>query len=87
MGWKERKRPPRMERRYQFEDYDALRDFLDAAAEASEACGFYPDMAFGRSHLNVTIHPDEGSDAVSELQREFANTLDAIGGYLEEESN
>lgn len=87
MGWKERKRPPRMERRYQFEDYDALRDFLDAAAEASEACGFYPDMAFGRSHLNVTIHPDEGSDTVSDLQREFANTLDAIGGFLDEESN
>ena len=87
MGWKECKCPPRMERRYQFEDYDALRDFLDAAAEASEKCDFFPDMAFGRSHLNVTIHPDEGSDILSELQREFADTLDAIGGFLDEESN
>ena len=57
------------------------------AAEASEECGFYPDMAFGRSHLNVTIHPDEGSDILSELQRDFADTLDAIGGFLDEESN
>ena len=30
--WKERKRPNRLEKQYQFEDYEALRDFLDRAA-------------------------------------------------------
>ena len=87
MSWKERKRPPRLERRYEFEDYDALRDFLDAAADASEACGYYPDMAFGRSHLNVTIHADEGAETLSNIQREFAETLEAIGGFLYEDES
>ena len=32
--WKERKRPNRLEKQYQFEDYEALRDFLDLAAQA-----------------------------------------------------
>ena len=79
--WDERSRPPRLERRYLFPGYEALRDFLDAAAELSEKEDYYPDMGFGRDYLNVTIHPEEGSDAISEKQRQFAQKLDRIGGY------
>ncbi len=76
--WQERKRPPRLERRYEFEDYESLRDFLDQAAELSEARGLYPDIGFGRTHANFTIHADEGSDALSDEQREFARLLDKL---------
>jgi pterin-4a-carbinolamine dehydratase len=82
--WKERNRPPRLERRYVFPGYEALRDFLDAAAELSEKEGYYPDMGFGTDYLNVTIHPDEGSDSISDKQRRFAEQLDEIGGYTED---
>ena len=34
--WQERKRPVRLEGRYEFKHYSALRDFLDKAAELSE---------------------------------------------------
>jgi pterin-4a-carbinolamine dehydratase len=83
-GWEERNRPPRLERRYQFPGYDALRDFLDKAAQLSEKEGYYPDMGFGRDYLNVTIHADEESDAISDAQRNFAQQLDDIGGYSED---
>lgn len=77
-GWKERNRPNRLERQYLFEGYEALRDFLDRAAELSEKEDYYPDMGFGRDYVNVTIHAPEDSDAVTEEQRQFAAQLDSL---------
>lgn len=76
--WQERKRPERLERRYTFPDYPALRDFLDRAAELSEREDLYPDMGFGRDYVNVTIHTAEGVDTLGEQQRRFAEQLDAL---------
>ena len=76
--WKERTRPPRLERKYLFDDYEDLRDFLDRAADLSEREGYYPDMGFGRDYVNVTIHAPDDSETVTEQQREFAAQLDAL---------
>lgn len=81
--WQERNRPPRLERRYLFNKYSDLRDFLDRAAELSESEGYFPDMGFGRDYVNVTIHAAEGSDVVTDQQRLFAERLDGLGGYTE----
>jgi len=76
--WQERGRPARLERRYEFENYETLRDFLDEAAELSEREGFYPDMGFARDYVNITIHADEGSSELAEKQRRFAQLLDGL---------
>jgi pterin-4a-carbinolamine dehydratase len=76
--WRERKRPLCLEQRYEFGGYTTLRDFLDRAAELSERESLYPDMGFGRDYVNVTIHADEGSDVLTDQQREFATKLDAL---------
>ena len=76
--WRERKRPLCLERRYEFGGYAELRDFLDQAAELSERVSLYPDMGFGRDYVNVTIHADDGSEAMTETQRQFAESLDAL---------
>lgn len=76
--WQERKRPNRLERRYEFVGYEALRDFLDAAADLSERKGYYPDMGFGRDYVNVTIHADEDDQTINTTQREFAGALDRL---------
>jgi len=76
--WQERKRPVRLERRYEFPSYTELRDFLDDAADLSEARGYYPDMGFGKDYVNVTIHVEEGSEEISAEQREFASELDKL---------
>ena len=78
--WRERKRPLCLERRYEFGGYSALRDFLDQAAELSEQESLYPDMSFGREYVNVTIHADEGSEEMTDKQRQFADLLDALYG-------
>ena len=76
--WRERKRPVCLERRYEFGGYSALRDFLDQAAELSERESFYPDMGFGRDYVNVTIHVEEGSEVLTDAQRQFADMLDDL---------
>jgi len=76
--WQERIRPIRLERRYEFPDYQSLRDFLDRAAAVSERVGLFPDMGFGRDYVNVTIHCDDGSDSLSGTQRHLAEQYDAL---------
>ena len=76
--WQERNRPSRLEKRYEFDCYDALREFLDRAADLSEAKGLYPDIGFGRTHANFTIHVDAESERLSERQHEFAALLDTL---------
>lgn len=76
--WQQRNRPARLERRYQFEDYDSLRDFLDRAAELSEREGYYPDMGFGRDYVNITIHANEDQEGLDNSQHHFAQQLDEL---------
>ena len=76
--WQERTRPVRLERRYEFQDYSTLRDFLDKAAELSEKDDLYPDMGFGRDYGNITIHLEDGVETISDSQREFATKLDTL---------
>jgi pterin-4a-carbinolamine dehydratase len=75
--WKERKRPLRLETRYEFSDYEQLRDFLDQAADLSERLDFYPDMGFGRDYVNITIHTDE-DQPIQAVHRQFASELDEL---------
>lgn len=76
--WQERIRPIRMERRYEFPDYNSLRDFLDSAAEISEREGLFPDMGFGRDYVNVTIHTDEKTKVLGESERRLAVAYDEL---------
>ncbi|WP_455375776.1 hypothetical protein [Kaarinaea lacus] len=76
--WQERNRPLRLEKRYEFESYDALSAFLDSAADLSEQKGLFPDIGFGKTYANFTIHTDEGSSELTDTQREFAALLDTL---------
>ena len=80
--WQERARPVRLEKRYEFPDYATLRDFLDLAAELSEKEDLYPDMGFAKDYVNITIHLDDGEEAISEGQRRFAQQLDELAGKV-----
>lgn len=77
-SWKQRDRPVRLERRYQFDTYDELRDFLDRAAELSERDGLYPDLGFGRDYVNMTIYVEDGKTNLDDSQHRFAQKLDAL---------
>lgn len=77
-NWQERNRPVRLEKRYEFDSYDDLRAFLDDAADLSEEKGLFPDIGFGKTYANFTIHMDEGSSELTNAEREFASLLDTL---------
>lgn len=76
--WQERNRPLRLERRYEFPDYDTLRNFLDRAAEVSERIGLFPDMGFGKDYVNVIIHSNEKTEVLGETERRLAVQYDNL---------
>lgn len=76
-SWDERKRPLRLEKRYEFDSYEILRDFLDRAAELSESQDLYPDMGFGKDYVNMTIHADD-NDTLTDKHRELAERLEQL---------
>lgn len=76
--WQERNRPVRLEGRYEFQDYNTLRDFLERAADLSEREGLYPDMGFGRDYVNITIHAEDGEEALGNEKHRFAQQLDSL---------
>lgn len=75
--WDERDRPPQLFRRFEFAAYRETRAFLDALAQLSQDAGYYPDISFGTTYVNVTIRPREG-DALAEADREFARRAAAL---------
>lgn len=81
-GWKQVERPPSLFRRFEFEDYAHTRTFLAQLEELSKAQGLYPDLGFGRQHVNVTVHlAGDGSQA--EAGRAFAAQASAIAMALQ----
>lgn len=80
--WKERTRPASLEKRYEFPDYETLREFLERAAELSESINYYPDIGFGRDYVNVTIRPEEEEKMLSEKQHGFARQLDELDSQV-----
>ena len=77
-NWSLRKRPARLERRIEFSDYNETRDFLDKAAEVAEREGYYPDMSFGRTHVSITLYPQNEGDEVNDDLKRYAKLLDVL---------
>jgi 4a-hydroxytetrahydrobiopterin dehydratase len=77
-AWTVRQRPPQLERRLEFADYEATRNFLDRAADLSERVGIYPDMSFGRTYVNITLRAQDHESEVGEPLQHFARELDAL---------
>ncbi len=70
-GWKPVPHPPSLFCRYEFESYARTREFLDGLMLLSEETGIFPDLGFGKTHVNVTIHGQNG-EMPSHPQIEFA---------------
>ena len=78
MSWHERKRPICLEKRFEFESYDATRNFLDKLGEHSEATQRFPDISFGRTYVNITIRPEDEDAELKDSDRLFAEKIDSL---------
>lgn len=77
-NWVQKKLPDRVERRIDFENYELTREFLDLAADISEKEGFYPDINFGKYHVNMTIYVNDRDTGLERAQYLFATQVNSI---------
>ncbi|WP_320667344.1 4a-hydroxytetrahydrobiopterin dehydratase [Prochlorococcus sp. MIT 1307] len=78
--WKQRNHPIRLERRFEFESYEATRDFLESLGALSESKKIFPDISFGSTYVNITLRPEsEEQDAqMTDVEFKFASEIDEI---------
>ena len=76
--WTTRNRPARLERRFEFSNYEETREFLERTAELSEEHDYYPDMSFGRTHVSMTLHTQNDEAEVTDELVRYAELVDAI---------
>ena len=74
--WRVQQRPPLMTRRYEFADYAETRKFLDDLAALSERTGYFPDLNFGKTHVNVSVAPR--GEELGDAEYRFATEVDAL---------
>ena len=75
--WQERKRPLRLEKRFEFETYSSTRDFLDSIGGHTEKIQKFPDISFGKTYVNITIRPEKEDDlALSSDDYKLAQDID-----------
>ncbi len=77
--WKEKARPIRMERRFEFATYELTRDFLDRLGTLCEKKNRFPDISFGKTYVNLTLKPEEDDNpSLSDQDREFAIAIESL---------
>ena len=79
--WQRRKRPVRLERRFEFQTYEETRNFLDRLGLLSEKTKKFPDISFGKTYVNLTIRPEEEEEEEAQLTAEdekFSKKIDML---------
>ncbi|QPN59956.1 4a-hydroxytetrahydrobiopterin dehydratase [Synechococcus sp. CBW1002] len=77
-AWTKRNRPERLERRIEFDDYEATRVFLERLNELSESSNRFPDISFGRTYVNLTLRSEEDDTPIGAADESFAAAVDAL---------
>ena len=79
-GWRQKKRPECLEKRFEFQSYEKNRDFLDALGDFCEKANRFPDISFGKTYANITIRPSEDNENVeiSSDDYDFASKIDFL---------
>lgn len=73
--WKQKTKPASLENKFNFEEYEILRSFLDEVAELAEQLDHHPNLSFGRSHVSVIIYSTE--DELRDIDIKLAEGIDA----------
>ena len=76
--WAERKRPARLERQFEFDNYEQTRDFLDKAADLAEREDYYPDMNFAQTRVSMTLYPKDEGGEVTDAMYQYTKIIDEL---------
>jgi pterin-4a-carbinolamine dehydratase len=63
-------------RHYEFESYAETRRFLDGLMPLSQRAGYYPDVNFSRTHVDISIAARD--ETLGEAEFRLARQMDAL---------
>ena len=72
--WKRKNKPASFEARFDFNDFETLRVFLDEIADQAELLDHYPNISFTRARVSVVISAK--SEELGELEPNLAQGID-----------
>lgn len=75
-SWRESKNSTSLEAKFLFENYAALRDFLDDVASITETAGLFPNISFGRDFASMIIYAV--GDVLSESEYKLATDIQSV---------
>ena len=77
--WNQRESPLRIEKRFEFEEYQKISKFMKKIDNLCKEKNIYPNISFGKNFVSITIFL--GSDKLSKIEKEFSNKVNSF--YLE----
>ena len=78
--WDERKSPLRLERRFEFDNYQQSSKFMKEIDYLCKENKIYPNISFGTKFVSITIFSD--LEEISLKEREFAVKINEKFTYL-----
>ena len=68
--WVEKNSPLRLERRFEFENYQKISAFLNTVDNLCKESNIYPNISFGKSFVSITIFTNY--EKISPQEKDFS---------------
>ena len=78
--WNERESPLRIEKRFEFEQYSKISEFMQKIEKLCKEKDIYPNISFGKNFVSLSIFLD--SKEISCKEKDFSTDIDKF--YLED---
>ena len=74
--WNEKDNPPRIERRFEFENYSKTSLFMKDIDNLCKYKNIFPNISFGSKFVGITIFFEKAN--ISNMEKEFSKEIDDI---------
>ena len=78
--WNKRESPLRIEKRFEFEKYSKISNFMGKIEKLCKEKDIYPNISFGKNFVSLSIFLD--SKEISTKEKDFSKDIDKF--YLED---
>ena len=78
--WNKRESPLRLEKRFEFEEYSKISNFMEKIEKLCKKNDIYPNISFGKNFVSLSIFLDNKKISVKE--KDFSKDIDKF--YLED---
>ena len=78
--WNERESPLRIEKRFEFEQYSKISQFMEKIEKLCKEKNIYPNISFGKNFVSLSIFLN--TQEISNEEEDFSKDIDEF--YLED---